>query len=384
MLMVTAVADNITSPLGVTTAANCEAVARGDTGLRRLGRIYDVERPVVASLFPVGVVDDIYAPWKACGDGSMTRFEKLLVASVSDALSGCDVNAASPSTIFVISSTKGNIECLENGNGMDVSLPRSAAVVARHFGNANTPIVVSNACISGVSAQILAMRLLESGRYDHAVVAGCDVLSRFIVSGFQSFKALAEYECRPFDASRCGLNLGEAAATIIYSSMSRESVAGRWTLRAGAMRNDSNHISGPSRVGEGSFRCLKAVTQGCAPASIAFVNAHGTATLYNDEMESVAIDRAGLADCPVNALKGYYGHTLGAAGVLETIISMHAYGSGYVPATRGYASLGVSRRLKVSSHCQAIPPRATGFIKMLSGFGGCNAALRLGKGVLES
>ena len=141
-----------------------------------------------------------------------------------------------------------------------------------------------------------------------------------------------------------------------------------------AVRNDANHISGPSRTGEGSYRALQAVLQrsGLSDKDLACLNVHGTATLYNDEMEAIAIDRAGLARVPVNALKGYYGHTLGAAGVLEVLLTMCALDHGLVPATRGFEGLGVSVPLQVSAEMMKTTQRT--FVKLLSGFGGCNAA----------
>lgn len=368
--MIGVLADNVYSPLGRTSEQNYSAVKSGATGLR-CADAFGLDQPITASLFPDGQVEADFAALSKDADG-LTRFEKMLVISISDALSSCDVDAASPRTLFVISSTKGNVGKIDEP-GFDSSLAASAEKVARYYGNPNVPIVVSNACISGVNAQIAAMRLLQSGDYDCAIVAGADEQSRFIVSGFQSFKALSPEECRPYDADRCGLNLGEAAATIIYSC---QPVDG-WNLAAGAIRNDANHISGPSRTGEGSFRVLQAVTEGVDTEKIALVNAHGTATPYNDEMESIAIERAGLSSRPVNALKGYFGHTMGAAGILETIMSMRSLDDATVLATRGFHTPGTTRPVDVAPTNRATDGHA--FIKMLSGFGGCNAAILMRK-----
>jgi 3-oxoacyl-[acyl-carrier-protein] synthase-1 len=148
-------------------------------------------------------------------------------------------------------------------------------------------------------------------------------------------------------------------------------------LCGGAIRNDANHISGPSRTGEGSFRALQAVIADLEqPAEqLAFVNVHGTATPYNDEMESIALERAGLSSVPINALKGYYGHTLGTAGVLETLLSIEAVRHGTVLATRGFTQLGVSRPVDIAAQLRTTARRT--FVKLLSGFGGCNAAIRV-------
>lgn len=138
------------------------------------------------------------------------------------------------------------------------------------------------------------------------------------------------------------------------------------------MCNDANHISGPSRTGEGSYRCLQALD--INKDELAFISVHGTSTLYNDEMESIAIDRAGLADVPLFSLKGIYGHTMGAAGVLETILSMQAVEHGVVFGTRGFENLGVSRPVSVSADSRTTNKQS--FVKLLSGFGGCNAAMK--------
>lgn len=370
--MIVSVANNIFSPLGATSAANYLAVKAGRSALRPYDGRFGLPEAFTASLFP----DDGYLI-----DG-YTHFESALIRSITEALTQTDINVRSMRTRFVFSTTKGNVALLDPDVMPRIPRERillgaAAKAVMRRFGNPGEPLVVSNACISGVCAQIAAMRLLDSNQADNVIVAGCDIQSRFIISGFQSFKALSQDECRPFDANRRGLNLGEAAATIIYTKKTKVT-DNEWVAVDGAIRNDANHISGPSRTGEGSLRALRAAIGNTPADDIAFINAHGTATLYNDEMESIAIDRAGLASRPVNALKGYYGHTMGAAGVLETVISMHAVDDGVIPATRGFHTIGVSRELNISAENRATDKRA--FVKLLSGFGGCNAALLMEKG----
>ena len=355
--MVVKLADNIYSPLGATTWENYQAVMAGKCALKQYslpdGSLY------TASLFPEEERRD---------DDTYTFFEQLCIASASDAIARAGIDPKSPRCRFFLSTTKGNVHLLAKGETERALLGTSANLICRHFGNPNPPVVVSNACISGLSAQIAAMRSIEAGICDTAVVIGCDVQSEFIISGFQCLHALSPDQCRPFDKDRCGLNLGEAAATIVYSNNGK----GEWVAKTGAMCNDANHISGPSRTGEGSYRCLQALD--IDKEKLAFVSVHGTSTLYNDEMESIALDRAGLGDVPMFSLKGIYGHTMGAAGVLETILSMQAVEHGMVYGTRGFENLGVSRQVGVSAE-----PRTTdkhSFVKLLSGFGGCNAAMK--------
>ena len=360
--MVVKLADNIYSPLGATTLENYQAVISGKCALKQYslpdGSLY------TASLFPEKERHD---------DEEYTFFEHLCIVSASDAIARAGIDATSPRCRFFLSTTKGNVHLLAKGETERALLGTSAAIICRHFGNPNPPVVVSNACISGLSAQIAAMRSIEAGLCDTAVVIGCDVQSEFIISGFQCLHALTPDECRPFDKDRCGLNLGEAAATIVYSNspLSTPHSSLSWQAVNGAMCNDANHISGPSRTGEGSYRCLQALDLN--KDKIAFVSVHGTSTLYNDEMESIAIDRAGLADVPLFSLKGIYGHTMGAAGVLETILSMQAIEHGMVFGTRGYHELGVSRQVNISADNRTTDKHS--FVKLLSGFGGCNAAM---------
>ena len=306
--MVVKLADNIYSPLGATTWENYQAVMAGQSALRQY-TMPDGSR-YTASLFPEVERRD---------DEVYTFFEQLCIVSASDAIARAGIDPASPRCRFFLSTTKGNVHLLAKGETERALPGTSATLICRHFGNPNPPLVISNACISGLSAQIAAMRSIEAGLCDTAVVTGCDVQSEFIISGFQCLHALSPDPCRPFDRDRQGLNLGEAAATIIYGNShsvhaSTNGEQEKWVAESGSVCNDANHISGPSRTGEGSYRCLQALD--IDKEQLAFISVHGTSTLYNDEMESIAIDRAGLAEVPLFSLKGIYGHTMGAAGVL--------------------------------------------------------------------
>ena len=339
------------------------------------------DEPFYAALFdPAADADDTY-----------TRFEKLLLASISDALRISDVDPADPRTILILSTTKGNISLLETDAGgagrapsasapsADPALNRrmalhtSARLIAGHFHFANTPIVISNACISGILALVTAMRLINSGSYDTAVVAGADVISKFVLSGFGSFQAISPGPCRPFDKSRDGINLGEGAGTIILSSS--EKYRGGIRLRGGAVSNDANHISGPSRSGQELCQVInKSLAEaGVTPGDIGFISAHGTATIYNDEMEAKAITLAGLQSVPVNSLKAYYGHTLGAAGLIESIVTLQSMREHLVLPSLGFGDNGVSMPLNICS--SLLHTSLNSCLKTASGFGGCNAAV---------
>ena len=352
------IADNIISPLGETSEENYLSVKAGRSGIRAY-------EPGTCNI-PEGFYASLL----------FEDFETLALRSAQKAIANARLELKGKRTAFILSSTKGNIE--EN-----ISLADSAQKIASQLGIDSKPIVVCNACISGLSALILGNRLIDSDLYDAAIVCGCDTPRQFILSGFQSLKALSPEPCRPFDMERMGLNLGEAAATLI---LSKNPIQGNsWRMGDGFIRNDAFHISTPSKTADGLYLSLqrtlesftKEISSTCKQIDLkehlAFINAHGTATLFNDQMESVAIGRAGLSDLPANAYKSFWGHTMGAAGILETIISMKAIDDDTILGTRGFSELGVSGKMNICAENR--PTDKKGFIKMLSGFGGCNATI---------
>jgi 3-oxoacyl-[acyl-carrier-protein] synthase-1 len=375
MQQVYVVADNIVGPLGGTTRENFDQVLLGNSGISLHDNAAYAAAPFYGAMMAPGQLDTYTAAYNVHG---YTTFEKLLVASVQRALQQTGITLTDKRTGFIISTTKGNIELLEQQKEgaaaplAAMQLFSTAKKVAAHFNAANEPMVISSACISGLVAILTGKRLIESGRYDHVVVTGADVLTRFVLSGFQSFQAVSAVPCKPFDAQRTGVTLGEGAATVI---LSREAANASFSLGAGAISNDANHISGPSRTGEELATAMQLAVSGSGltASDIGFVSAHGTATLYNDEMEAKALHHAGLNQVPVNSLKGYYGHTLGAAGLIEAIISMQAMKTGVVLPTKGYETSGVSMPVNVTNTLLQAP--SAHFLKTVSGFGGCNAAM---------
>ena len=360
-VMVSVLADNVISPLGETSEENYQAVKEGKSAIHAYA-------PMTAGI-PNGFVASLLS----------SDFEELAFRSAQKAIDASGINVSSTRTVFILSSTKGSIEKLGQTDDDKLYLGNIAQRIATRLGIQLSPIVVCNACISGLAAMILASRLLVSKKYDYAVVCGADCPNRFIISGFQSLNAMSAFSCQPFDIERQGLNLGEAAATVVLGrEITTKSVNNGcrkqvWQIGHGYIKNDAYHISAPSKTAEGLYEALQETMNGIDKRNIAFINAHGTATLFNDQMEAIAIHRAELQDIPVNALKGYVGHTLGAAGIMETILCMKAVDDHTVLGTRGYEEVGVSGRIQLSSkHHSTIK---TSFIKQLSGFGGCNATL---------
>lgn len=355
-------ADSVISPLGVGSEKNFAAVQQDISGISEINDKKFCDTPFYAAR----IRDRKIIP-------GFTWFESLAIQSVEDALGNCNQEIDLAKTVFVLSTTKGNVELLEMNkpDHTDLLLHHTANKIARRVGVAKS-YVVSNACASGVVAVMLGKQLLETGNFKHAVITGADVLSRFIVSGFQSLYALSDAPCKPFDSSRKGLNLGEAAATIILSTEHKSA----YTIRGSAATNDANHISGPSRTGEELGTAVKAALAS-TQSRVDFISAHGTATLYNDEMEAKAFNHAGVNDIPVNSLKGYFGHTLGAAGLVELVMSLQSLKHQQLIVSKGYKAHGVSLPLNIIQKSER--KSLNTFLKTASGFGGCNAAIVIGK-----
>lgn len=360
-VMVSVLADNVISPLGETSEENYQAVKEGKSAIHAYA-------PMTAGI-PNGFVASLLS----------SDFEELAFRSAQKAIDASGINVSSTRTVFILSSTKGAIEKLGQTDDDKLYLGNIAQRIATRLGIQLSPIVVCNACISGLAAMILASRLLVSKKYDYAVVCGADCPGRFIISGFQSLNAMSAFSCQPFDIERQGLNLGAAAATVVLgrqitaTSINNGSRNRVWQIGHGYIKNDAYHISAPSKTAEGLHEALQETISGVDKENVAFINAHGTATLFNDQMESVAIQRSELQDVSVNALKGYIGHTLGAAGIIETILCMKSIDDHTILGTRGYEEMGVSGKVQLSSKHQST--NKTSFIKQLSGFGGCNATL---------
>jgi 3-oxoacyl-[acyl-carrier-protein] synthase-1 len=362
-------ADNIFSPLGKNTEANMAALRMGLSGIRQHHSDISPE-PFYAALFSPG---DIPA------DGSLTAFEQIVFLSASAAMqkAGIHPSQGGIKTGFILSTTKGNISLIENLKDASfpeerISLNTSASLIAEKLGIQNEPLVVSHACISGLLAMITGMRLIQSGQYDQLAISGGDLITSFIYSGFRSFQAISALPCKPFDAARDGISLGEAAATVVLTAKQKP---GAIVLAGGSVSNDSNHISGPSRTGEELWLAIsRAMAQAeTRPEEIDFISAHGTATRYNDEMEAKAIHLASLENVPVNSFKGYYGHTLGAAGILESILTMQSMKENILIPTMGFSTPGTEKPVNIVNELK----RATlhKCLKTASGFGGCNAAM---------
>jgi len=373
-------AENIITSLGFSIQHNADNMLAEMTGIRLKEDNSIAPAPFYASVVDTALLAEKFA---VIDDPvQYTRFEQLAICSLHDALSRSDVDPADPGTLFILSTTKGSIDLLEkekeNKFGQDrIHLWNAARLIQRFFTFRNEPLVISNACISGVQAILTGARLISAGLSDNVVINGTDIVSEFVLAGFNSFQSLSNGPCRPFDKSRDGLSLGEGSGTVVLSKTPFNSNrAGNIVVGEGFSSNDANHISGPSRTGEGLFIAINRLLKK-SPVEVDYISAHGTGTPYNDEMESIAITRAGLQSVPVNSFKGYWGHTLGAAGIIETVMCLYSMHTGVLFGTKGYNEPGITHPINITGH--SMKKDIKNCLKIASGFGGCNVALLLHK-----
>ena len=368
--------DNIISSLGFTTDENIRAFKAGQTGIK-----FHEDDRLSPSGFWASLVehDALSAFFSTHADPEKyTRFEQLVICSITEALQKTALDLTGEKTLLILSTTKGNVDMLDNSIGSRfeedrVYLWNTARLLQNFFNLHHRPVVVSNACVSGVLALMIGSRLIRSEQYDHVIVTGADLVTEFVLSGFNSFLSLCTGPCKPFDKDRQGLSLGEAAGTVILTN--NRDLAGNnecITVGPGFSSNDANHISGPSRTGEGLYIAIRRTLAGF-DRTVDYISAHGTATPYNDEMESIALTRAGLEHVPVNSLKGYWGHTLGAAGIIESVSGIYSLRNNILFNTLGFSAMGVTHPLAVINEIRETPINTC--LKIASGFGGSNASL---------
>jgi len=362
-------ANTIISPLGFDSEANVSAIAKEQSGITLHNNIST--SPCYASIIDHKKLDDAFSK---IGDSKIfTKLEKMMILSLQDTISQASFSISNK-TALIIASTKGNIDALNNNFEPERAyLPVLAHKIKEFFGFKTEPIIISNACVSGILAIAVAKRFLQNDYYDNAFVVGGDIVSEFTLSGFQSFQAISKKPCQPFSKHRTGISIGDAAASVAITTDTSEREAIQ--IIGDGSCNDANHISGPSRTGEGLYLSIISALKeaNLKPESIDYISAHGTATAFNDEMEAIAFNRAKLEKIPLNSLKGYYGHTLGASGLLESIVGIHSLKNNMLYKSLGMDELGVTMPLNIIENTTKKELKT--FIKTASGFGGCNTAV---------
>lgn len=375
---------NCVTPLGFDAESNWNALLAGKSGVA-LHQIIENQDPFYASCIDSEKLNEAFDTcFSEKNTPGFTRLEKMLLLSLKPLIEEHNITGE---TALILSTTKGNISLLKNQSELPqgVYLSQLAQKIADFFGFTTQPIVVSNACVSGVMAIAVAKNMIQAGRYKDAFVIAGDEISEFVISGFNSFQAIGSEPCKPYDKNRNGINIGEAAAAVYVTGYHSDEAKisqnekSRFKVLGDSAINDANHISGPSRTGDGLYGSIRnAMTEANVSAEeIDFISAHGTATLYNDEMESIAFSRMNLQNVPLNSMKGYYGHCLGASGLLESIISMESALQNTLIPSKNFEDMGVSQPLNIIRENH--PATVKYILKTASGFGGCNAAIVLEK-----
>ncbi|MCE3074859.1 beta-ketoacyl synthase N-terminal-like domain-containing protein [Chryseobacterium gwangjuense] len=379
---------NCITPLGFDVPSNWNALLDGKSGVA-LHKIIENQEPFYASMIDSEKLENEFNKFfdSTQNDNMVfTRLEKMFLLSLKPLI---ERHVISDETAFILSTTKGNVSLLKNQKTLPegVFLSSLAQKIADFFGFKTKPIVVSNACVSGVMAIAVAKNMIQAGKYKDAFVIAGDEISEFVISGFNSFQAIGTEICKPYDKTRDGINIGEATAAVYitrhYEEQSDEAISQNekfsFKVLGDSSINDANHISGPSRTGDGLFASIQnAMIEANVPTEkIDFISAHGTATIYNDEMEAIAFNRMELQNVPLNSMKGYYGHCLGASGLLESIISMESARNNMLIPSKNFKETGTSQPLNIIKENQ--PAGIKYILKTASGFGGCNAAIVLEK-----
>ena len=292
-------------------------------------------------------------------------------------------------TDLILATTVGEIEFLEqavldgtedcSASDLNVLLGRAGPA----WGVTGKSWVVSSACASSTIAIALGADAIRAKRTDSVLVLGCDSVSEFVVAGFSALGALDSRPARPFDVNRQGLSLGEAAGYVLLMSASRAAFEGRSVqceILGSGISSDASHMTRPTPDGLELARAIgDAIARaGVSSADVSAICAHGTGTVHNDSMEMAAFKSLFKRPVPTFSIKGGTGHTLGAAGLIETVISARALRERRIPLTVGTETVAPEGAGWIMTEAQNIGNGP--ILTTNSGFVGVNACLLLGPG----
>ncbi|WP_336515381.1 beta-ketoacyl-[acyl-carrier-protein] synthase family protein [Pollutibacter soli] len=329
----------VVSAIGSNVAENRQSLINGICGITRLEGF----QSRFAGLMPFGEIkknnSGLAAKYNLTKPG-ITRPCLLGLMAMKEMLDDAGLDEKilrSRSTAFINATTVGGMcltdELYHDANAADTGSPYLGAYdnadttlfLREYFGIGGVVNSINTACSSSANAIAFGAALIKTGRADRVIAGGVDCLAKFTINGFNSLHILSNELCRPFDESRKGLNLGEAAAYVVLESedvaQNKKSYA---TLTGYCNANDAFHPSSLSDTGVGPYNAMHGALQkaSLSPGDIGYINAHGTGTENNDLVESVAMQRLFENQPAFSSTKGNTGHTLGAAGSLESIFSI--------------------------------------------------------------
>ena len=262
-------------------------------------------------------------------------------------------------------------------------LPQKPIVDAQQaFGFSGPCQVIANACASGTNAIGHAFECIRSGRYQRVLTGGYDALSELVFVGFDSLQASTSEKCRPFDAARSGMVLGEGAGLLALENLDVAKARGATILAeitGYGISTDNHHLTQPHPSGIGPRQAMEQALRSAniAANAIDYINAHGTATPFNDAAEGKAIADL-LPDVPMSSTKGMMGHSLGAAGAIEAVISILALQHQFLPPNINFRAGDPELCLNVVAN-EARPAAVRAVLSNSFGFGGTNASVILQK-----
>ncbi len=259
--------------------------------------------------------------------------------------------------------------------------PQKAVMDAQEALGISAPCqVIANACASGTNAIGHAFECVRSGRYQRILTGGYDAISELVSAGFDSLQAATPEKCRPFDRGRSGMVLGEGAAILALENLEAAKARGANILAevvGYGLSTDNHHLTQPNPSGSGARQAMERALESAqfSASEIDYINAHGTATPFNDAAEGKAIAEL-FGRVPVSSTKGMMGHSLGAAGAIEAVISLLALREQILPPNINFRASDPGLELGVVAN-ESRPARIRTVLSNSFGFGGTNASVIL-------
>ena len=377
------------SAAGWTLDETWEAIEQGRSGLRALS-LFESQR---CGKLPVGEVTGDPALRSGLSGGSRSDHLAVWAARQAWLDAGLDPScfAADRGAVVLGALTGGmmfteeflsrlHLEQRADGQHLaDRACCNSADRVAELFGLGGFRTTVSNACASGGAALGLGCDLIESGEADVVLAGGVDSLNRVVLNGFNSLMLVSPEGCRPFDAERKGMSVGEGAGVLVLESEEHAKARGarvRAWLAGRGNTCDAHHVSAPQPEGRGLHEAMRLALEGAglAPAAVDYINAHGTGTADNDPVEARAI-RALFGEVPpaVSSTKRFFGHALAAAGAIEAIVTVLALERQAIPANLGLRT--VDPKIPLAPVAEYRRAKLDVAMSTSLGFGGNNSAV---------